>query len=1085
MRSSLLPRRYVYLVGVLSALKGLSLVVLAEAVARGIAAIALGDDAWRQVLVWGAAAGLLRAVAAWATSVVAARAAIGTKERLRARLADVLVSGSPRVGSSATLATRGLDELDEYFTSALPAITSVAVIPLLVIARVVFADWLSALILVLTVPLVPVFMVLVGQYTKQRTDAAASALDRLSDHVVELARGLPVLVGLGRVEEQSAALNHISDDYRQRTLATLRTAFLSSLVLELIATISVAVVAVTIGVRILGGDLSLEVGLLVLILAPECFTPFRELGAAYHSSRAGVAALERVEGIVEAPANEAPVEPAEHASVRSLSVVRGSVTTLAPVTFTLPAKGITAVEGPSGSGKTTLLRALAGRLDGDAVVSGVIAGVDRGRLAWAPQHPRAIESTVLAELELYAQGSPVEPLLHRLGLDVVAESDPAQLSPGELRRLAVARAALRVNAGATLLLLDEPTAHLDDHWAGVVEDLVAELAQGCSVVVASHDSAVTRLASGVVQLGAHGALRERSAGAPAPEFSEQRSLPAVPRVTSDEVVSAFVRFVRPAAARYLAAAVLGALAASFAIALTAVSAWLIVRASEQPAIMYLLVAIVGVRFFGLGRAGVRYSERLVTHDAAFASATALRLRLWRALAARGASSRVLQRGGTALDYLVGATDEIRDLMPRVLVPAAAGVVVVVAALVTVALILPAAVWVLLAVAVASLVVAPALALVADRAAQRNRQDMRSGVLRRFTGFLDAADDLRGNGIDSAVREQLASADQRIGRASRRVAASRGLGLATVTLAVAVGSMVMLAVGADAAANGTIGVELVAVLVLLPIALVEPLAGFVAAVQLAPALARALARTVPLTMPTPDPRRTGTLGEPVRDLRLTRLGATWPGAERPAFSNVNADAKAGDWLVVSGPSGSGKSTVLTVLLGHLAPSAGWLEFNGRDVAELDPSTLSNHVVWCPQESHLFDSTIRANLLLARPRTDAPSDDELDDALRTAGLADLVARLPAGLDTRIGSQGSHLSGGERQRLAVARTLLSRAEIVLLDEPTAHLDDETATALMADLRVAFANHIVVLVTHHADDTHGDDQIVRLAEPESTVVV
>ncbi|MCC6855999.1 MAG: ABC transporter, partial [Microbacteriaceae bacterium] len=173
MRSSraLLPRRFVYLVGALSGAKALSLVMLAECIARGISAIAAGDPGWSGVLGWAAAAALLRAGSAWATSVVATRAALDTKQRLRAQLADVLVSGTPRVGSSAALATRGLDDLDEYFTSVLPAITSVAVVPLVVIARVVFADWLSAVILVLTVPLIPVFMVLVGQYTKQKTDA--------------------------------------------------------------------------------------------------------------------------------------------------------------------------------------------------------------------------------------------------------------------------------------------------------------------------------------------------------------------------------------------------------------------------------------------------------------------------------------------------------------------------------------------------------------------------------------------------------------------------------------------------------------------------------------------------------------------------------------------------------------------------------------------------------------------------------------------------------------------------------------------------------------------------------------------------
>ena len=197
---------------------------------------------------------------------------------------------------------------------------------------------------------------------------------------------------------------------------------------------------------------------------------------------------------------------------------------------------------------------------------------------------------------------------------------------------------------------------------------------------------------------------------------------------------------------------------------------------------------------------------------------------------------------------------------------------------------------------------------------------------------------------------------------------------------------------------------------------------------------------------------------------------------PAFSDASASVTRGGWLVVSGESGTGKSTLLSVLLGQLTPSAGALEFNGHSVAELDPAQLRKHVSWCPQDSHLFDSTIRANLLIARARDDAPTETELTDALTRAGLGGLIGRLPDGLDTRIGSQGSHLSGGERQRLAVARTLLSRAEVVLLDEPTANLDEDTADRLMDDLRSAFADRIVVLVTHHHGDRRDSDQLLPL---------
>ena len=335
--------------GVLAALKAASLVGIAEAVASGIVAVIGGDD-WRGAVLLGLASGLVRAAVTWASASYATRAAIGAKEMLRGELARRLLGGSAHggtvlggtnagVGSNSIVGTVGLDELDNYYRTALPATITAAVVPLLIGARILFADPVSAIIIVLTVPLVPVFMVLVGLHSKERADAASTSLQRLSDQLAELARGLPVLVGLGRVEEQSAALREVSERNRRATMATLRTAFLSSLVLELIATLSVAVVAVFVGVRLVGGDLPLAVGLLALILAPECFAPFRELGAAFHSSQDGLAAMRRARSVIDAPADPDVRLVGDDVSVADLVVTRvvRVLPTIDGLTFTVRA----------------------------------------------------------------------------------------------------------------------------------------------------------------------------------------------------------------------------------------------------------------------------------------------------------------------------------------------------------------------------------------------------------------------------------------------------------------------------------------------------------------------------------------------------------------------------------------------------------------------------------------------------------------------------------------------------------------------------------------------------------------------------
>ncbi|MEO8095577.1 MAG: ATP-binding cassette domain-containing protein, partial [Pseudolysinimonas sp.] len=802
------PLRGLYGLGLISAAKALTLVVIAESVARGIVSVIAGDHGWSIALLWGIGAAVARGGLGWLAQTYAVRASLGTKEDIRSRLATrILARGGSRVGSTSLLASRGLDDLDSYFRSVLPALTNAAVIPLLVGARILFADWLSAVIIVVTVALVPVFMALVGMHTNDRVAAATTALARLSDHMVELAKGLPVLVGLGRVQQQAEALRTISDDYRRTTMLSLRVAFLSALVLELLSTISVAVVAVAIGFRLVSGTLGLEVALVVLILAPECFAPFRELGAAFHASRAGMEALSRAEAIIEAPAARPILRSGTHFIARGLSVTFEGRTgpAFGPLDFAVQPQRITAVAGTSGSGKSTLLALLAGQLDDgvDGVtVTGSVSGIDADRIAWMPQAIHTVGDTVRGELSIYAAGlADPEPritaLLEELGLRGLADANPAQLSPGELRRLAFARALLRVAAGAELVLLDEPTAHLDARNARVVERMIAALDGSVTVLVASHEAAVVRLASNEIRVGATTGFREST---PA-----DASLPPVERAADTRPAifgsawRALVEFLRPVRWRYVGAVVLGVLASLFAVALTAVSGWLIVRASQHPEVMYLMVAIVGVRFFGIGRAALRYAERLVTHDAVFRSVTDLRVRLWSALAARSSTSRALLGPSAVLDHLVGAVDEVRDLVPRVVLPLGVGVATSVAALIAVAALHPAALPLLLACVLASVLLAPLVALLAGGSAGIAEQSMRATVLTRFAAAIAAAADLSGNGVAVGIRDDLATRDRAASRSARRSSWATGLGGAIVLFACTATAVGMLAASADAVA----------------------------------------------------------------------------------------------------------------------------------------------------------------------------------------------------------------------------------------------------------------------------------------------
>ncbi|WP_459794048.1 thiol reductant ABC exporter subunit CydD, partial [Arthrobacter sp. AD-310] len=816
-------RSAIYWLGLLAALKALSLVLMGQAVASMLAGLAAGDPGWGSQLLPGLAGVVLRSLTVWGQAVASRRAALGVKEELRSGLlARALRTGTreagPADGGLAVLATRGLDALDSYYTSFLPALVNCAAIPMLLGARILFADWVSAVVIVLTMPLVPLFMVLIGRYTEDKVREAQSTLSRLSAHMLELAKGLPVLVGLGRASAQRKALEEISEEYRFRTMGTLRTAFMSALALELIATISVAVVAVFIGVRLVHGDMPLEAGLLALILAPDCYLPLRELGTAHHASDDGRAALAEVTAVTGAPEpRPLPASPAGRPgapiTVTALTVAYGgrSGAAVGPLTFEVPQSRITALDGPSGAGKSTVLGVLAGTIGdgGGTTITGSVKGLDRSRVAWVPQHPVMVADTVLDEVLLYLSAparnardrarteAVARACLDRAAAGHLAAKHPAELSPGEQRRVAVARGLARIEAGATVLLLDEPTAHLDDESAILVEDTIRKLRGQVTVILVAHNARTRALAGHVVNVGdkADGVTEDQAsalpaaagspaAAAPVEPGAESKPLPgsAAPAPHPNSTARLLAALLRPVQGKFVAAAVVGTLAAVFAVALSGLSGWLIIRASEQPPILYLLSAIVGVRFFGIGRAVFRYWERLLLHDAVFAALTRLRGRLWESLSRRALALRRLLQGGNVLGTVIDDVDTVRDLLPRVVLPPATAVAVFALALAGTWLLVPAAVPAVLLAGTAGVAVAPAVALRGDRKSATAEQVLRSGVLRHVSAALDARAELHANGVAPVVLAGLQAQDRNATAASQRSAWADGLGHAVTTAA---------------------------------------------------------------------------------------------------------------------------------------------------------------------------------------------------------------------------------------------------------------------------------------------------------------
>jgi ATP-binding cassette subfamily C protein CydD len=475
-------------------------------------------------LAWLAVVVAARAAVAWAQEAASARAAAGVKSELRRRLLAHLAALGPSgdTGRHVTLVVRGLDALDAYFARYLPQLVLAALVPAIVLARLLPADLVAAATVALTLPLIPVFMALVGLHTEAANRRQFRLLSRLSHHFLDVVAGLPTLRLFGRARAQAGTIRRISAEQRRLTMRTLRTAFLSSLVLELLATLSVALVAVGIGLRLVAGDLDLATALLVLILAPEAYLPLRQVGANYHASAEGLAAAEEAFTVLETPVPPRGDGPPPGAG----RIVFDDVVVAYPdragpalrLSAVIEPGEVVALTGPSGCGKSTALAVLLGfarPASGRVTVGGAdLAGADpdawRRTVAWVPQRPHLFAGTVRANIALGAAGGDVEAAARRAGAhafitalphgyDTVLGDDGAGLSAGQRQRLALARAFLR---DAPLVLLDEPTANLDADTAAGVMDAIRRLARGRTVIVAAHRPELIALADRAVTLSA-------------------------------------------------------------------------------------------------------------------------------------------------------------------------------------------------------------------------------------------------------------------------------------------------------------------------------------------------------------------------------------------------------------------------------------------------------------------------------------------------------------------------------------------------------------------------------------------------------
>ena len=1076
--------------------------------------------------------------------------AVRVKSDLRRRLFAHLQALGPlytrgqRTGELTTTAVEGIEALDAYFSQYLPQVVVTALVPLTILAFVFPHDTLSGVVMLLTAPLIPFFMVLIGKGAEAVTRRQYLTLSRLSAHFLDALQGLTTLKLLGRAKDYADTIAEVSDQYRRATLGVLRLTFLSALALELLATISVAIVAVEIGLRLLYAKMVFQSAFFVLILAPEFYLPFRMLGLRFHAGMDGMTVARRIFEILDArplrPGQRPAAPPAPIAAVEfdrvTFTYPGEAQPALREVNLRIVAGERLALVGPSGAGKSTLvglllgfLQPTAGRIRTHYADGTVVEGPPPpDRLAWVPQQPHLFHDTLeanlrlgkpdatLAELRRALQAAHLDDLLHTLpqGLQTPVGEAGSRLSGGQAQRLALARAFLK---DAPLLILDEPTSHLDPETEAQLDASTRRLMEGRTVVVIAHRLHTVRDATRIVVLdqgrvveqGTHEDLLARQGmyarmvaatdlgssptawegrGRPTPSGGESQpqgrgTVPLGPARSGSlgsgaeppgggPILRRLLGFLRGYEGWIALSVLLGAFTIGSNVSLMGTSAWLIAMAALHPSIAALQVAIVGVRFFGISRAVFRYAERLVSHNVTFLLLARLRVWFYRRLEPLAPARLMTYRAGDLLARVVGDVNVLENLYVRVVAPVLVAGLVALGVGLFLASYDPSLAVVALAAFVTAGALLPWVVRRLSRGPGRRLVTLRGQLSALLVDGIQGLADLLAYDRAAVHEARIAQVDEAYGQAQRRLAllSAAHTGLSGLLADLALWGVVVLSI--PLVRQGRIEGVMLGALGLLTLAAFEAATPLPAAAQMGESVRTAAARlfeVVDAPPPVPaGPATEAAQGSPGRGsaplpaearLDIRDLTFTYLGSEQPALRDVSLQVPQGAAVGIVGPSGAGKTTLANLLLRFWDYHQGEIRLGGVSLKALDPDQVRAYFAVVSQHTYLFNATVRENLRLAKP--DA-TQEEIEAAARRARIHEVILRLPQGYDTYLGEHGMRLSGGERQRIAIARALLKDAPILLLDEPTAHLDAVTEQQVLEALLAAMEGRTTLWITH-----------------------